>query len=157
MIANIWAEFFDLWEQRNNLVHGNDQPSQDIAQHQKVIRIIKHLHTQQADVLAAHRTSMFMKDTDAKLDSYITSRRTTDLRWVNTWQPGIVASAKYTRLLAAKTMKSIDAYFGYLTSTDKRPARSRVPPRFHTRHDGNRNSRRRLWTVPKYVQPISDF
>jgi hypothetical protein len=158
VIVTIWKEFFALWEQRNNLVHGTDKSSHDLAKRSKAIAQIKHLHTQQNEVLAAHRSCMFMRDTEAELDSYLEPRRTNDLlNWVNTWKPAIAASVKSARVLAANTMKRIDEHFGYLTPSAKRPARSRVPPRFHTRHDGNRSSRRRLWKAPPSVRPMSAY
>jgi hypothetical protein len=89
---------------------------------------------------------MFMRDTEAELDSYLASRRTNDLlNWVNTRKPAIAPSIKSARILAANAMQCMDEHFGYLTPFAKRLARSRVPPRFHTRHDGNRSSRRCLW------------
>ena len=71
VIVTIWKEFFALWEQRNNLVHGTDKSSHDLAKRSKAIAQIKHLHTQQNEVLAAHRSCMFMCDTEAELDSYL--------------------------------------------------------------------------------------
>ncbi len=158
MIATIWKEFFELWEQRNNLVHGTDMSSQDLAKRSKAIAQIKHLHTQQDEVLAAHRSCMFMRDTEADLDNYLASQRTNKLlNWVNTWKPAISASVKSARALAATTMRSMDEHVGYLTPSAKRPARSRVPPRFHTLHDGNRSSRRRLWKALPSVRPLSAY
>jgi hypothetical protein len=54
MIAKLWTEFFELWEQRNNLVHGKDKTSKDVTKCRKVIIKIKHLHSQQDAVVAAH-------------------------------------------------------------------------------------------------------
>jgi hypothetical protein len=45
MIATIWKEFFELWEQRNNLVHGTDMSSQDLANSSKAIAQIKNTST----------------------------------------------------------------------------------------------------------------
>jgi hypothetical protein len=113
---------------------------------------IKHLHSQQDKVLAAHRPCMFMRNTEAELDSYLASRPTNGLlNWVITWKPAIAASVKAARVLAANTMKRMHKRFDYLAPSAKRPARSRVPPRFHTHHDGNRSSRIRLWKAPPSV------
>jgi hypothetical protein len=73
MIVTVWKEFFELWEQCNNLVQGTDKSSQDQAKRSKALAQIKHLHTQQDEVLAAHRSCMFMRDTEADLDSYLGS------------------------------------------------------------------------------------
>jgi hypothetical protein len=70
MIVTIWNEFFEIWEQRNNLVHGTDKSSNDLAQRSKAIAQIKNLHTQQDEVLAAHRSCMFRRNIEAKLDCY---------------------------------------------------------------------------------------
>jgi hypothetical protein len=35
MIVTIWKEFFEIWEQRNNLVHGTDKSSHDLAKRSK--------------------------------------------------------------------------------------------------------------------------
>jgi hypothetical protein len=45
MIVTIWKEFFEIWEQRNTLVHGTDKSSHDLAKRSKAIAQIKHLHT----------------------------------------------------------------------------------------------------------------
>jgi hypothetical protein len=52
--VTIWKEFFEIWEQRNNLVHGTDKSSHNLAKCSKASAQIKHLHTQQDEVLAAH-------------------------------------------------------------------------------------------------------
>jgi hypothetical protein len=52
----------------------------------KAIAQIRYLHTQQDEVLTAYRSCMFMRNTEAELDSYIASRPTNKLlNWVNTW------------------------------------------------------------------------
>jgi hypothetical protein len=120
MIVTVWIDFFELWEQRNNLVHGTDKSSQDLAKRSKALAQIKHLHTQQDEVLAAHRSCMFMRDTEADLDNYLASQRTNKLlNWVNTWKPAIAASVKSAHVLAASTMRRMDKYFGYLTPSAK--------------------------------------
>jgi hypothetical protein len=97
-----------------------------------------------------------MPNTEADLDSDLSSQRTNKLlNWVNTWKPAIAASVKSACVLAASTLRRMDEHFGYLTPSAKRPARSRVPPQFHTRHDRNRTSRRRLWKAPPCVRPLS--
>jgi hypothetical protein len=101
---------------------------------------------------------MFMRDTGAGLDSYLASRQMKELlNWVNTRKPAIAASVKSARVLAANTIKRMDEHFGYLTPSAKRPARSRVPPGSHTRHDGNPSSRRRLWKALPSVRPLSVY
>jgi hypothetical protein len=109
MIVTVWKEFFELWEeQRNDLVYGTDKSSQDLAKRSKALAQIKHLHTQQDEVLAAHQSCMFMRDTEAELDSYLASRRTKKLlNWVNTWKPAIAASVKSARVLAASTIREM--------------------------------------------------
>jgi hypothetical protein len=72
-IVTIWKEFFEIWERPNNLVHGTDKSSHDLAKRRKAIAQIKHIHTQQDEVLAAHQSCMFMHDTEAELDSYLES------------------------------------------------------------------------------------
>jgi hypothetical protein len=115
-IVTIWKEFLEPWEQPNNLVHSTNKSSHDLAKRSKAIAQIKHLHTQQNKVLAAHRSCMFMGDTEAKLDSYLEARRTNKLlNWVNTWNPAIAASVKSARVLAANTMRRMDKHLGYLT------------------------------------------
>jgi hypothetical protein len=156
MIVIVWKECFELWEQHNNLIHGTDKSSQALAKRSKALAQIKHLHTQQDEVLAAHQSCMFLRGTEAELDSYLASRRTNKLlNWVNTWKPAIVTSVKSARVLAASTMRRMDKHIGHLTPSAKQLARSRVPPQFHTCHDGNRSSRRRLWKVRSSVPPLS--
>jgi hypothetical protein len=73
MIATIQEEFFEFWEQRNSLVHGTDKSNQDLAKSSKAIVQMEHIHTQQDEVLTAHRSCIFMRDKEAKLDSYLAS------------------------------------------------------------------------------------
>jgi hypothetical protein len=143
----------------NNLVHGTDKSSQDLAKRSKAIAQIKHLHTQQDNVLAAHRSCMFMQDTEAKLDSYLTSRRMNVLlNWVNTRKPAIAASAKSARVLAANTMKRMDEHsLGTLPPLPKDRQDPAYHARFHARHDGNRSSRRRLPGHGKLRPPRAPF
>jgi hypothetical protein len=48
MIVQLWMEFFDLLDQRNSLVHGNnDKNTREGAKRQRAITKIKHLHTKQ--------------------------------------------------------------------------------------------------------------
>jgi hypothetical protein len=129
---------FDLWDQLNNLVHGNDKTTRESAKRQGAVTKIKHLHTQQDSVLAAHRSGMFMQDNQHDLNQYLHTRRTNNLiNWVNIWQPAITPSIKSSQALAVDTMGRMDDHFDHLTRTAKPPPRSRVPPRFHTRHDRN--------------------
>jgi hypothetical protein len=79
MIVTIWKDFFEIWEQRNNLVHGTDKSSQDLAKRSKANAQIKHLYTQQDEVLAAHQSCIFMRDTEAELDSYSTDKQIAQL------------------------------------------------------------------------------
>jgi hypothetical protein len=120
IIVTFWNEFLKIWEQHSNLVHGTDKSSHDLVKHSKAIAQIKHLHTQQDEVLAAHQSCMFMRNTKAKLDSYLDSQRTNKLlNWVNTWKPAFTASVKSTQVLVANTMRRMDKHFGYLTASAK--------------------------------------
>jgi hypothetical protein len=62
--VHLWRAFFDLWEQRNERVHGNDKSTKDGAKGDKVVSQIKHLHTKRTEVLAPHRSIMFMTTQD---------------------------------------------------------------------------------------------
>jgi hypothetical protein len=122
-------EFFDLWEQRNNLVHGNNKTTRESAQRQRAITKIKHLHTRQDSVLAAHRSCMFIRDNQDDLDQYLHTRRLNDLLdWVNIWQPAIKASIQSAKTLAVDTMGRMDDHLEHFIPTAKRPPRSQVPP-----------------------------
>jgi hypothetical protein len=112
MIVQLWTEFFDLWDQRNDLGHGNDKTTRESAKCQRAITKIEHLHTQQDSDLAAHRSCMFMQDNQQDLDQYLHMRGTNDLiNWVNIWQPAINASIKSAQALAADTMGRMDDHF----------------------------------------------
>ncbi len=133
MIVLLWKEFFDIWGQRNDQVHGNDKRTTDTAKRSKTVSHIKYLHTKTPEVLAAHRSIMFMRtheDTthesngheDTALDDILQTKTTNYLQnWVNTWKPAIEASIKAARALSVNTMGRMDEHFSYLVPPPKRP------------------------------------
>ena len=151
----------------NDHVHGTDKSTKDLAKRRKVVTKIKYLHTKTTEVLAAHRTSIFMRVHDDQtthdqnnnaLDVHLQTKMTDYLQnWVNTWKPVKEASIKSARALSVETMGRMDEHFSYLVPPPKRPQRSRVLLKFHTRHAGNRGSRQRPWKVPAFVRPITDY
>jgi hypothetical protein len=136
LIVHLWKSFFDIWEQRNKFVHGEDKSTRDTAKRVKVISQIKHLDTKTIEVLAAHQSIMFMIAPDTTngqdknaLDAYLQTKTTIYLQnWVYTWKPAIEASIRSAKALSVDTMGRIDDHFSYLVPPPKRPPRSRVPP-----------------------------
>jgi hypothetical protein len=163
--VHLWKSFFDTWDQRNEFVHGKDKSTRDAAKQVKVVSQVKHLHTKTSEVLAAHQSIMLMIAPDTingqdenALDAYLQTKTTIYLQnWVNTWKPAIEASIRSAKALSVDTMRLIDDHFSYLVPPPKQPPRSRFPPNFHTRHDGNLGNRRRRWKVPAFVRPITDY
>jgi hypothetical protein len=60
LIVHLWKSFFDIWDQRNEFVHGKDKSTRDAAKRVKIVGQVKHLHTKTTEVLAAHQSIMFM-------------------------------------------------------------------------------------------------
>jgi hypothetical protein len=56
----VWKSFFDIWDQRNEFVHGKDKSTRDAAKQGKVNSQVKHLHTNTTEDLEAHQSIMFM-------------------------------------------------------------------------------------------------
>jgi hypothetical protein len=122
-------------QQQNKFVHGNDESTRDITKDVKVVNQIKDLHTKTTEVLAAHRSIMFVTIQDDastreqkyqdEMHAYLQTKMTNYLQnWVNTWKPAIEASIKSPGTLSVNTMGCIDDHFCYLVLPPKRPPRS---------------------------------
>ena len=60
IILHLWKAFFEVWEQQNKVVHGKDKIIKASSKHVKGVSQTKHLRSKKTDVLAAHRSIMFM-------------------------------------------------------------------------------------------------
>jgi hypothetical protein len=52
--VHLWKSFFDIWDQRNEFVHGKDMSTRDTAKRVKVVSQVKHRHTKTAKVHWQH-------------------------------------------------------------------------------------------------------
>jgi hypothetical protein len=94
----VWRNFFVLWNNRNEAIHGHDMKSQQIAWKQKLHLKIGFLHNNRNQVLACD-SDLFLANTTEALNTIldVTSASQTH-NWLNIWKPIIlssIASAKY--------------------------------------------------------------
>jgi hypothetical protein len=160
MIVVIWKQFFLMWEQRNQQVHGHDQTTQTTAKRHRLATEFKHLHSKRTDVLHTDR-DLFIGTTDDEIDTFIESVTPKYIaNWIQVWRPVILDSVKAAAAFALKSVPPLTTYFEPLRATtqSKRPPKPRYTKTAHTRNDGtDRVRRKRQRRAPARNYQITRF
>ena len=150
LLKFLLQSFFDLWEERNNIVHGQDVLTRKQKRRNKLIQEIKTLHQKESSVLARDR-DIFITSDPNQLDTILANYTPTYLQnWIQVWKPVINHSVKQARDYAIRSVKTLKHYFPKQQDnpTLKRSPKPRQSVRSQFRHDKPHNRKRRSVTLP---------
>jgi hypothetical protein len=145
MITVIWKQFFMMWEQRNQQVHGHDKTTQRKAKRRRLASEFKHLHSKRPEVLHTDR-DLFIGTTEDDVDTFIETATPKYIEnWLQVWRPVILDSVKAAAAYALKSVPPLTTYFESLRPLPplKRPQKPRYTKTAHTRNDGTDRVRRK--------------
>jgi hypothetical protein len=97
VVSTIWMRFFELWNARNQIVHGVHLNDVTVIQKSKLLDELRELHSRRASF---HRSDLpfliAQHDDEAhKIDEFVAQNYVSTLRtWLRMWKPTFAAGAK---------------------------------------------------------------
>ncbi len=110
-MTTLWRNFFVLWKERNEAIHGHDTTSQQLARKRKLRIEIGFLHDNRDQVLACD-SDLFLAETTEALHTYldVTSASQTQ-NWLNIWKPVILSSIASAKDLSIRGVHTLSTYY----------------------------------------------
>ena len=120
-LTTIWTEFFHIWHQRNEEIHGHNTKTQNQARHRRLHAEMELLHSMRSQVLAAD-SDAFIGDGPAALETFLTVSTATHIQnWIHIWRPVIISSVQSAQAFAIQGVRSMTDYFPRISTTDNGP------------------------------------
>ena len=107
VLSHVWEGWFELWDNRNALVHGNDKASRALAQRAAIERRIAALYERRGEMLPCDRDLLY-GTVEEHLEGTTTARL---VNWYNTHWPVFRASFEESKRRAITGVRSIATYF----------------------------------------------
>jgi hypothetical protein len=152
-MTTLWRDFFVLWKERNEAIHGHDTASQQLARKRKLRLEIGFLHDNRDQVLACD-SDLFLADTTEALHTYLdvtTASQTQN--WLNIWKPVILSSMASAKDLSIRGVLTLSTYFpGSINTAPRNPNQ-----RAHRKARPKQRSRRPLPTPSFRFRSLRSF
>jgi hypothetical protein len=126
--TTIWTDFFCIWKDCNEAIHGHDLKSQNQARHRRVCAEKELLHLKRDQVLAVD-TDVFIGDTPQALETFSNVSSATHIQnWIYVWKPVIASSVQSAKNMAIQGVRILTDYFPVEPSTNTGPPHNKAPP-----------------------------
>jgi hypothetical protein len=135
-LTSLWTDFFRIWTDRNEAIHGHDLKSQNQARHRRLRAEMELLHSQRDQVLAVDSDVFIAAENDA-LETFLTVSSATHIQnWLHVWKPIIVSSVQSAKDLSIRGVRILSDYFPTdpTTNTGPRHPNSRAHRTTRPRH-----------------------
>lgn len=117
VVTTLWTRFFELWTDRNTIVHGVDVSDYTAIQKSKLLEELKELHSRRESF---HHSDLpfLIAQTDEdtqKLDDYVSQNYVSTIRtWLRMWTPTFEDGAKIASTQATHGTRNITDHFPVL-------------------------------------------
>jgi hypothetical protein len=163
MLTTVWRQFFVVWSERNNTVHGNTHATRQQADlHQIITREIHQwlycrdqlLQSGRMDILEA-KFGPTIETSDAQINN---DPPHVSLNCLRMYSPILHDGIKLATATAIQGVRRMNKYFPIIHQAgNKRPPKPRYSCKHHTRFDSQDRVRRKTQPSPNGTQSILPF
>ena len=125
IICTIWRHWYEVWEIRNQVIHGKDKSTRHQARRQRLKFQLEKLCALRNNVCARHRNKFFEHDIETHLRK---SNNQLD-NWIRINSGPIQASIKQAKIQARNSVRAIETYFRQVNTTRNQPPLHQRQPR----------------------------
>lgn len=108
IIISIWNSIYELWIERNEVVHGHDTITKEQRRYGEALRQTQQLYTLRNKVCPNDK-KIFHKNIDEHLEHHNNSSSL--IQWLNTWEAAITTSTQQAQKHNITMTSTIGHYF----------------------------------------------
>ena len=117
IICTIWRHWLEVWETRNQVIHGKDESTREKATRQKLKFQLEELYSLKDAVCSHHRNKFFEHD----IDTHLQKKNNQLSNWIRINSGPIQASVKQAAELNRNSVRAIETYFRRVNTTYNQP------------------------------------